>query len=181
MYYKSRVLCLNVQWNRRLVRLSPQYQAIPKKITLVCCHQHCYSCCALVTIQTATNSWYSALYYSDTYMIALCITELSSVVQHDIKPYVHVPFLSSPSSFPPPFPLHRCAFLHFCSEKRPKLKQENPNLSVGAMARQLSLAWKLMTSEQKKPYDEMADRDKQRYGHMQHFFYTMCLWIANPG
>jgi len=49
------------------------------------------------------------------------------------------------------------------------------------MARQLSLAWKLMTSEQKKPYDEMADRDKQRYGHMQHFFYTMCLWIANPG
>ena len=55
--------------------------------------------------------------------------------------------------------------MHFCSEKRPKLKQENPSLSVGAMARQLSLAWKLMTSEQKKPYDEMAGRDKERYVH----------------
>ena len=46
--------------------------------------------------------------------------------------------------------------------KRPKLKQENPSLSVGAMARQLSSAWKLMTPEQKKPYNEMAERDKQR-------------------
>lgn len=46
--------------------------------------------------------------------------------------------------------------------KRPKLKQENPSLSVGSMAKQLSSAWKLMTPEQKKPYDEMASRDKQR-------------------
>ena len=61
------------------------------------------------------------------------------------------------------FLLSRCAFLHFCSVKRPKLKQENPSLSVGAMARQLSSAWKLMTPEQKKPYNEMAERDKQRY------------------
>ncbi len=58
--------------------------------------------------------------------------------------------------------LSRCAFLHFCSVKRPKLKQENPSLSVGAMARQLSSAWKLMTPEQKTPYNEMAARDKQR-------------------
>ena len=42
------------------------------------------------------------------------------------------------------------------------MKQENPSLSVGAMARQLSSAWKLMTPEQKAPYDEMAERDKQR-------------------
>ena len=33
-----------------------KYQAIPEKISLVCCRWHCYSCCALVTIQTATNS-----------------------------------------------------------------------------------------------------------------------------
>ena len=61
----------------------------------------------------------------------------------------------------------RCAFLHFCSVKRPKLKQENPSLSVGAMARQLSSAWKLMTPEQKKPYDEMAERDKLRYARRE--------------
>ena len=29
-----------------------------RKISLVCCHWHCYSCCALVTIQMATNLWY---------------------------------------------------------------------------------------------------------------------------
>ena len=29
-----------------------------KKISLVCCRWHCYSCCAIVTIQTATNLWY---------------------------------------------------------------------------------------------------------------------------
>ena len=33
------------------------------------------------------------------------------------------------------------------------------------MARQLSSAWKLMTPEQKKPYNEMAARDKQRSVH----------------
>lgn len=60
----------------------------------------------------------------------------------------------------------RCAFLHFCSAKRPKLKQENPSLSVGALAKQLSSAWKLMTPEQKKPYDLLAEKDKQRYSCM---------------
>jgi hypothetical protein len=60
-------------------------------------------------------------------------------------------------------PLHRCAFLHFCCAKRPKLKQENPSLSVGSLAKQLSSAWKLMTPEQKKPYDLLAEKDKQRY------------------
>ena len=59
-------------------------------------------------------------------------------------------------------PLYRCAFLHFCSAKRPKLKQENPSLSVGSLAKQLSSAWKLMTPEQKKPYDLLAEKDKQR-------------------
>ena len=29
---------------------------VPSKLSLVCCRRHCYSCCALVKIQTATNS-----------------------------------------------------------------------------------------------------------------------------
>ena len=72
---------------------------------------------------------------------------------------------SSRSRSAPPLPsTTRCAFLHFCSEKRPKLKQENPSFSVGALAKQLSAVWKLMTPEQKKPYDGMAEKDKQRWG-----------------
>ena len=48
-YCKPCMLCLIVQWN----------QATPEKISLVCCRWHCYSCCTLITIQTATNLWYS--------------------------------------------------------------------------------------------------------------------------
>lgn len=53
------------------------------------------------------------------------------------------------------------------------MKQENPSLSVGAMARQLSSAWKLMTLEQKQPYDEMAQRDKQRYTKIEIYIYCI--------
>ena len=72
-YYKSRensyqvlqVICVhqNVQWNQRFVCWNhyPQNTKLYEKkkwISLVCCHSHCYSCCALITIQTAINSWY---------------------------------------------------------------------------------------------------------------------------
>ncbi|XP_019862547.1 PREDICTED: high mobility group protein DSP1-like [Amphimedon queenslandica] len=56
-----------------------------------------------------------------------------------------------------------CAFLHFCAEKRPKLRVESPAASIGALAKQLSLAWKVMTPDQKRPYEDMAMRDKLRY------------------
>ena len=45
-HYKSRVLHPNVQWK------------LYKKMSLVCCRWHCYSCCVLVIIQTAANSCY---------------------------------------------------------------------------------------------------------------------------
>ena len=54
-YHKSRVLSLNRQ---RIKSLSPQYQAIPENISLIGFRWHCYSCCTLVIIQTATNPWY---------------------------------------------------------------------------------------------------------------------------
>ena len=57
----------------------------------------------------------------------------------------------------------RCAFLFFCSEKRPQLKAQNPGASVGLLAKQLAGAWKLMAADQKRPYEIMADRDKERY------------------
>ena len=39
-----------------IITIAPRY--ISEKISLVCCCWHCYSCCALTTIQMATNSWY---------------------------------------------------------------------------------------------------------------------------
>ena len=35
--------------------LSPQYQAIPDRISPICCCWHCYLCCTPVTIQVVTN------------------------------------------------------------------------------------------------------------------------------
>lgn len=45
------------------------------------------------------------------------------------------------------------------------LEQESASgsVSVGALARQLSAAWKLMTPEQRRPYQDLAERDKERY------------------
>ena len=57
----------------------------------------------------------------------------------------------------------RCAFLHFCSEKRPKLKKDNPTATVGGMAKTLSIIWKEMSIEQRRPYEHLAERDKERY------------------
>lgn len=56
-----------------------------------------------------------------------------------------------------------CAFLHFCSVKRPQLAEENPTLGVGGIARQLTSEWRLMTPEQRKPFNEVAEREKERY------------------
>ena len=39
----------------RMIKSSPLNQATPQKRSLVCYHCHYNSCCALVTIQTATN------------------------------------------------------------------------------------------------------------------------------
>ena len=57
-YYKSHALHLNVQWGlyeKIINTIIPSYIG---KISLVCCRWHCCLCCALVTIQKATNSWY---------------------------------------------------------------------------------------------------------------------------
>ena len=71
---KSLTLHLNVQWSKvhMIKLLSPWYQAMPSKISLVCCRWRCYSCCALITIQTATNLWYSFMLHT---MVIIVISE----------------------------------------------------------------------------------------------------------
>lgn len=71
--------------------------------------------------------------------------------------------LSLPNDRVHVLPLYRCAFLFFCSEKRPQLKAQSPGASVGELAKQLAGAWKSMSGDQKRPYEIMAERDKERY------------------
>ena len=56
--HKLRLTCNKIEgsYDKIIMTIVPNY--ITKKISLVCCRWHCYSCCTLVTIQTATNSRY---------------------------------------------------------------------------------------------------------------------------
>ena len=57
----------------------------------------------------------------------------------------------------------RSGFMFFCSKNRPKLKEKHPSATVGELAKQLGAAWKLMTDDQKKPFEEMHRQDRIRY------------------
>ena len=55
------------------------------------------------------------------------------------------------------------AFLLFCGDKRPKLREKNPTASVGDLAKLLGAEWKTLNAAQKAPYDEKAKKEKDRY------------------
>ncbi|RMZ53437.1 hypothetical protein APUTEX25_004925 [Auxenochlorella protothecoides] len=55
------------------------------------------------------------------------------------------------------------AYIHYCKDKRELLKQEHPSLSLGDMGREMGKRWQEETMEVKKPYFDMAARDKARY------------------
>ena len=48
-------------YDKIIITIVPSYTG--KKKSLVCCRWHCYLCSTLVTIQTATNSWYFLWWY----------------------------------------------------------------------------------------------------------------------
>lgn len=72
--------------------------------------------------------------------------------------------------FLPNCPSHRSGFMFFSSAKRPKLREQNPSASIGDIAKQLGAAWKIMTPEQKAPYEEAAKKDRKRYEQEMELF-----------
>jgi len=57
----------------------------------------------------------------------------------------------------------KSSFMYFGDEWRPKLKEENPELTVPEMGKALGEKWKTLTAEEKEPYEEKAKEDKVRY------------------
>lgn len=55
------------------------------------------------------------------------------------------------------------AYMFFNMEMRKKLKDENPSLSFGDLARMVSVKYKELTPDGKKKYEDMASVDKKRY------------------
>lgn len=54
------------------------------------------------------------------------------------------------------------AYMFFSRDQRERTKAENPQASFGEIGRILGATWKEMSESQKKPYIDMAERDKVR-------------------
>lgn len=57
----------------------------------------------------------------------------------------------------------KSAFLYFSSERRLTLKQEKPSMTTSESGNIISAEWKTLTDEQKQRYNEMANKDRDRY------------------
>lgn len=57
----------------------------------------------------------------------------------------------------------RSAFFLFCAEFRPKVKSENPGLTIGDTAKKLGEMWNSKTAEDKQPYEKKAAKLKEKY------------------
>lgn len=61
------------------------------------------------------------------------------------------------------FSPHRSAFFLFCADFRPKIKGENPGLSIGDTAKKLGEMWNSLSAEEKQPYEKKAAKLKEKY------------------
>jgi len=55
------------------------------------------------------------------------------------------------------------AFFYFAHEERPKVREANPDFKVTDISKELGERWRAMSTEQKERFQELADKDKQRY------------------
>ena len=55
------------------------------------------------------------------------------------------------------------AYIIFSSAMRDKVKEETGQTSVTEIAKELGTRWKAMDEEARKPYQEQANEDKERY------------------
>lgn len=58
---------------------------------------------------------------------------------------------------------HRSAFFLFCADFRPKIKAENPGMSIGDTAKKLGEMWNSSSAEEKQPYERNAAKLKEKY------------------
>ena len=55
------------------------------------------------------------------------------------------------------------AFFFFANQNRIVLKKSNPEFGIKEVARGNSAAWKALSREDRKPYNEMVSKDRKRY------------------
>ena len=55
------------------------------------------------------------------------------------------------------------SYMFYSNENRSKFKEANPEASFGDLAKIISKAFKELSAEEKKPYEDKAAADKERY------------------
>jgi hypothetical protein len=55
------------------------------------------------------------------------------------------------------------AYMIFCKATRPKLRDQHSNLKFGQIGAKLGAMWRSMSSLEKKPFDILANKDRERY------------------
>lgn len=58
---------------------------------------------------------------------------------------------------------HSSAFFVFCSDLRPKIKEDNPGISIGNIAKKLGELWSTQSPKDKAPYEARAAKLKEKY------------------
>ncbi|CAF1575773.1 unnamed protein product [Rotaria magnacalcarata] len=54
-------------------------------------------------------------------------------------------------------------FFLFSQDERPKIKKDNPSLSVADVAKLIGERWRSITEDKKRHYEERARAEKERY------------------
>ena len=55
--------------------------------------------------------------------------------------------------------------MYFSKEQRPIIKEQNPNATFGELGKGVGERWRALGELQKRPYEDMAAHDKERYRH----------------
>ena len=68
---------------------------------------------------------------------------------------------SMPKSFRPK--KTRSSYFFWCMQRRPELKEENPDLNFRTLYQQIGQEWRNMSVEERAPYQAMVKKDQLRY------------------
>lgn len=55
------------------------------------------------------------------------------------------------------------AYMYFGQTLRPALRQQHPEASVTELAKLIGQKWRELSDDDKKPYEDLAEQDKERY------------------
>jgi hypothetical protein len=73
------------------------------------------------------------------------------------------PEVKSPKKDPKSPKRGTTAYIYFCKDKRPKLKEANPEMKGKEITSELSSMWKNISDRKKVKYTDLATEDKKRY------------------